>query len=740
MSMIPLNLEIYDTYGLQYLPAFRNLRFAKSWQGGEDLWLSFDLDRDIRIDYRDIAYGNDVILRRGLTAIWAGEMRQIDQQEESITINCLGRWVYADDINHGDQQRVWCESRYKIWREMSADRFGFNFAPQKFYLQNDNQLFMAPRKGETFQIVGDLGYGGLYVLTGTPGGPYFDPYVRISFDYDVVLPSDWRLMMYAAGSGGFATEWEVIGGGASSGVKDFTFTNPAVRMDFRLWKQTGPSTYAGETGVDCYGKITNLRLWGQPTESPCMIHVTEDIIDTIEAGTPIDASHDLVQEQLFVRDTFTDNNGVLLANHQPDVDKLRGGWAIDVGGYNIQANEANNTAQPARAVVNTGESDGVVCLDPETPAAGNYGVGIVFRWVDTNNYWLWVLRQTGDIRLRKVVAGVPTNFDTAIGVELAFTYHLMVKLRGDLIEGYVGGILRYSRNDTDHQTATSHGISESSQNNVRVDNFEMYKALPIWPMFYEDGESCYAAMKDVASFGDWNHKAIGWGVEAGGDRLYLREADRETVRYVIPREYVARMSVRGNTHREYLSEAWARYTDEEGIKRWTEKYYVHVTNDGLVVNTTATGDDLASVVYGVMKDKAVDFGRVDAELAVEYLIQHLQERGHPQTKATYDVYGPVQDLHRGGAWIDPVELEMGYLVQMPFFRATEAEGVAGSDLRDADTTFLLVGMEHDHERGITRLIPEGATEDLARIIAYARAFQYEQDREHISKRSKVLGG
>jgi len=200
------------------------------------------------------------------------------------------------------------------------------------------------------------------------------------------------------------------------------------------------------------------------------------------------------------------------------------------------------------------------------------------------------------------------------------------------------------------------------------------------------------------------------------------------------------MSVRGNTYREYLSEAWAKYTDEEGIKRWTEKYYVHVTNAGLVINTTATGDDLASVVYGVLKDKAVEFGRVDANLAIEYLIQHLQEHGHPQTKAIYDVYGPVQDLHRGGTWIDPVELEMGYLVQMPFFRATEAEGAAGSDLRDSDTTFLLVGMEHNHERGITRLIPEGATEDLKRIIAYARAFQYEQDQEHIDKRSKVLGG
>ena len=741
-----LRIESFTPEGLQFPMPARNGRLSKCFQGGEDLGLSFDLDRDPRIDYRDVAYGNTVVVRRGLNAVWKGEMRQITQGKESLTVGCVGQWIHLDDKNYGGRIRIWCDNRYKKWIEMSNNRgFGNGFTPQQYAMDTNDRLFIAPRKNESFRAGAGLDEGShFYFADKTVLSPLRD-ISRVSFDYDVILPSDWTFQLWYWGAG-IAVVWQVVGV-TQSGVKDITLPGLCYALQFTLWKGTGPATYSGNTGVDCYAEVTNLRVWGQTTESPSVIHVADDVIDQVEAASPIDASHDLVQEQLAVRDTFTDANGVLLANHQPDVDALRGGWTVVVGGYDIQGNQANCTALggaplvEAVAVADSGLSDGIVACDIPILAAGTHAIGIVFRYQDANNFWIWQIHSNGNAYLGYIQAGAWIAVSTlTLGMERSYWYHLMVKMRADRIDCYIGGIWRTGTNNALFQTETEHGIRDSSSTGGRHDNFEVYQALPLWPLFYEDGESCYAALKDAASFGDWDYRALGWGVETGGDRVYLREADRESVRYVIPAQYCRQLSSRGETQRGFYSSGWAKYIDEEGMQRFTVPYYVHVTNDGLEVNTTATGDDLASVVYGVDRDHVFDFGRVDEGLAVEYLQQALRESGHPQVKASIEVYGPVQDLHRGGALIEPVEMEMGYLVRIPYFRATEAQGGGGVDLRDYDTTLLMVGLDVDLEGGTARLIPEGAQEDLERIIKYARAFVQKEETEHIAKRSRVIGG
>jgi hypothetical protein len=316
----------------------------------------------------------------------------------------------------------------------------------------------------------------------------------------------------------------------------------------------------------------------------------------------------------------------------------------------------------------------------------------------------------------------------------------MLKLRGSTIGIYLGGILRGTYVDANLSTATRHGLGSAAVVNMRWDNFEVQQMLPLWPLFYEEGESCYGAVKDATSFGDWEYRALGWGVESGGDRAFLRVANRNSVRYMIPAQLCRQLSSRGETQGKFYTSGWAKYIDDEGIVRFTAKYYVHVTNTGLTINTTATGNDLASTIYGVERDHTFDFGRVDAALAVEYLTQSLKEQGHPKVHTNIEVYGPVKDLHRGGALIEPIEMEMGYLVQIPFFRASEAEGAATTDLRDYDTTLLIVGMEVDLETGVAKLIPEGAQEDLSRMIKAARAVVEQDEKRLTSKRSRVVGG
>ena len=736
-----LRLEAFTAEGLQFPLHGRNGRVSKNFFGGEDMSLSFDLDRDPRINYRDVAYGNDVILRRGLNPVFKGEMRSITQGEETLTIGCPGQWIYLDDFNCGrltiHPARLWCDNRYAMWKPEPGIP-GVTWYLSRFAHDQRSRLHLAPRRNEIFG-------NGPWVV----GGFTLDQdslwVERISFDFDCTLEANWQVYLrsWSAGWVGPVNEWTHATVGAVTGVKDISLVTARPLLAFMLLYNAANARWAGET-EDIYLTITNLRLWGDArTESHSSIHVVEKAIEQIQAITPISADTTLALEEMPVRDRFTDANGTALAAHLPDKNELRGAWTIDAGGFDIQTNRANNTAAVSRAVINSGISDGVVCCDTHMMAAspGTYEIGIIFRRVDANNYWTWKYDHGPTVVLRKTVAGVPTVvWSSALGVQHQYNYHLMVKLRGNEIRCYLGGILRTTQYDTDLQTATWHGLFAAQESGMRWDNFEVFQMLPIWPLFYEAGESCYQAVKDGTSFGDWNYRALGWGVEPGGDRAFLRVANRESVRYVIPAQFCRALSARGETQGAFYTSGWASYVNEEGMTRFTALYYVHITNAGLVVNTTATGNDLASTIYGVYRDKLFEYGRVDAGLAAEYVQQTLKEQGHPKVQTSIEVFGPVKDLHRGGALIEPIEMEMGYLVQIPFFRATEAEGVATTDLRDFDTTFLIVGMEVDLETGVAKLIPEGAQEDLSRMIKAARAVVEQDEKRLTSKRSKVVGG
>jgi hypothetical protein len=552
-----MQIEIYDANDIQYLPAARGLKFSKIWQGGEDLMLGFVLDRSSALDWPDIGYGYRVELRNALETLWRGYMRGIEQGEDEIGITALGTWVLLDDYPYiggtgaGTHGRLWSDTRYGMWKAVTDDE-GADFDPQKYEMDVEDRLYIAPRKNETF--------------TTTVRGVYkyvclYDDIKRVTFTYDFVDPDNWVFCLVSmnADRTNQNVEWTLAATAAGAG--DQTLATARARLEFQLYYNAAAADYTGGTGVQCYGKITDLKIYGTADNAPTITDVADDIVDQLQAGTDI----------------------------------------------------------------------------------------------------------------------------------------------------------------------------ENSKTEIETIN------LTLEPFFFEKGEKCLEALEDAASFGDANNKPVAWGVESGGVRVFVKVPDRESVRYVVPPQHCVRLSARGDTSRDYYSAATGRYTDEEGVTQFTDKYYAHVTVTGITANTTSTGDDLASAIFGVQRETVKDFGRVSATLATEYIKAFVIGHGHPQVSSSVEVMGQVQDLHMGGAWIEPYECGVGYLVQIPHFRAVEAEGASGTDLREWDTTFMLAGLEWDEDRGVCKLIPEGAASDLKMLMDFARRFGEQEAEAMLQKRGEPLG-
>lgn len=549
-----IHLEVYDKSGMQYLPAARSLRFDKAMEGGEDVSCGFVLDRSGRVDWPDVGYGYEVVLREDLKPIWAGHMRHIEQDVDTITVTALGNWVHLHDLTYigggatpGTIGRLWSDTRYERWKPATDDLIAGR-TPERYEFDQQNRLFIAPRKGENFGPIGTA-HGGLYYLT------LYDDVKRITFNYNFVNPSNWVgwLRSFNAGWGAGNTEWTIAVTGA--GAQNIVLVNARAILLFEMYYNAAAANYGGETGA-CRLRITNLYLYGTSDTTPTVTDVATDIVAQLS------------------------------------------------------------------------------------------GSGVI----------------SGDTSLIETIA------------------------------------------------------------------------MTLQPLFYERGESCLDALEDAASFGDANYRRLAWGVESGGDRVFVRTPDRDNVRYVIPPGCATNMGARGEAHEDFVTEGWGMYADEEGVTQYTAKYYAHVTQAGIVVNTTSTGNDLASTVYGIRRDRVVDFGRVSAALATAYIQRYLIEHAHPQVTSRWQVVGRVQDLAKGGAWISPHQMETGWLVQVPHFRAVEAEGAAGVDLREWETTFMLAGLSWDDDNKRARLTPEGASTDLQKIVELVRRFTQEKQHDKMAKR------
>jgi len=178
-------------------------------------------------------------------------------------------------------------------------------------------------------------------------------------------------------------------------------------------------------------------------------------------------------------DSFTDPNGTSLDAHTMDEGGLA--WVEELANWDIQTNEANADAAPAKAYAITTMYNGWVCCRYLAQTGSQYG-GIVFRKsADTgggDNEWQYVIAPglAGvDTLIREINNGAIVTRATADGDYVATTrYYLEVDCDGQTITGYVDGTQRGTyATATFNQTAIRHGIMALGDAAARWDQWRV---------------------------------------------------------------------------------------------------------------------------------------------------------------------------------------------------------------------------------------------------------------------------
>lgn len=150
----------------------------------------------------------------------------------------------------------------------------------------------------------------------------------------------------------------------------------------------------------------------------------------------------------------------------------RGTWGITSNALYTSA--SNTTGQGAILVTDFGDSDATLSIDAAARTGNIVQLGLVFRYVDLNNHWYWVVYRDNGANpkyfLIKRVAGSDTTVATgSLANNNACT--VSVELSGSSIVGKVDGSSIASTSDSALSTATSFGCNIYGTTTHTLDNF-----------------------------------------------------------------------------------------------------------------------------------------------------------------------------------------------------------------------------------------------------------------------------
>jgi parallel beta-helix repeat protein len=142
-------------------------------------------------------------------------------------------------------------------------------------------------------------------------------------------------------------------------------------------------------------------------------------------------------------------------------------WTTQAGTLGINSNQAYAPG----AGTNVATVDATSENNPTVTMATAGNAGLVFRFVDANNYWYYVRHTDGNARLVKKVAGVDTVITPTTPTAIASADVLSIQVVGYTIRAYVGTTATHEVEDSANYAGTKVGIV-SFDTTARLDSFD----------------------------------------------------------------------------------------------------------------------------------------------------------------------------------------------------------------------------------------------------------------------------
>ena len=233
-------------------------------------YLSFILPRQTGYDHKDIGYGFEVWLWKGLTCLFHGQIVRITEQTgedgDGIEVWVLG-WVHVTEANRYNY--VYCDTRVGEW-ESETESDG-SFKPDLFdwYADEDEGLTLTVRENADL-AANDY----LYVKYEFEFG---EVAARLVCDYDVAMPVAYPGKVEIRDGDGNVL-WSVTA--SETGSLDLTTSGSPTSLEIRFYVTAAGTSTANIDSL--YATFSNLKVYSVNVTTLDAEVVAEDLVDLLD--------------------------------------------------------------------------------------------------------------------------------------------------------------------------------------------------------------------------------------------------------------------------------------------------------------------------------------------------------------------------------------------------------------------------------------------------------------------------
>lgn len=209
--------------------------------------------------------------------------------------------------------------------------------------------------------------------------------------------------------------------------------------------------------------------WRVNTASDLDTYVIELPTNAFSANPPAPTAAPVAAPVTIVQDTF----GNSLAGRVPDsLSVNRNPWIVTLGTMYV-ANGVLSSSVAHRAVVEAGTASVSVSAVVTFTSTGD--AGLLFRYVDANNFFILRVQATGWV-VRRNLNGVVSNLASGdLGLAVGGSHTIKVNAKGSALDFYVNGVKVKSLTDSNLLTGVKHGVIGSTMQTCTYDTFTIQR-------------------------------------------------------------------------------------------------------------------------------------------------------------------------------------------------------------------------------------------------------------------------